>query len=133
MKIAICGATIDTENIYMVHEIIEPMEYDGGGRLQTFSFIIESFDNKVLKVVEPIGWYFAGGRYTKNKNGITPKDLGKWEEQTIEYKDLVETPEYLKARKNIETLREEVISLWGNGVNQLIPRLGFNSTYINKQ
>ena len=127
MKIAVCGAIIDTTNIYMIHEIEESI---GGDRSKILSFIIESFNDKMVEVVQPIGWYFDGGRYTKSLEGIK-SSLDDWKYKTIEYEDLIKTPEYIEAREKIESLREEVITWWGRGLDD-IPKIGLDKTYIKK-
>ena len=113
MKISVLGNIIDTENIYQITPI-----YQKQNDHFSFTFSILFFNDKEFKVFKNAGVYFDGSTYLN----IPEENIKDYKEGTQER--AINSITYKKNLKEIETLRDVVISYWSNNQSN-IPKIEF--------
>jgi len=110
MKIAVEGKIIDTDNIYLINEVVEDHN--------TFVFTIESFNDIFLEI--SVAKYDKNSKSAEwdNLRSITTV-LKETKEQTDYMIKLisVDVPEENKAR--LEKMRQDIYNIWSSNQSEL--------------
>lgn len=111
MKIAINGSLIDTEHICKIDEIIA----DRHGHIK-FKFFIHLFEKQFIDIIKQSGCYINSD---SSYSSIVGREETYEQQKSRTFEELINTPEYQKALKEITDFRDSIIKVWSENQSKI--------------